>query len=100
MPIFRPHGEPDIRAYKDADGNLCATDRNNTWQKIMEPLPRFVQMFTGSDLEKTTSQAAEMIYIRQLKKSSKKLKKLNIKLSHKNLTAIKTGVLKIKIKRK
>ena len=42
-------GEPDIRTYKDADGKLCATDRNNTWQKIMESLPRFVQKFTGSE---------------------------------------------------
>ena len=81
-------------------GHLCAVDRNRTWQKITKSLPSFVKKFVGQDLADTTVKMAEDNYIRVLKKSSKKLERLNIKLSQKNLTAIQTGLLKIKIKRK
>ena len=90
-------GEPDVHTHEDADGYLCTTDKNQTWQKIVQLLPGFVHKFTGKDLEEVTTKTAEDIYIRLLKKSSKKLEKLNIKLSQKNLTAIQMGVLKIKL---
>ena len=49
-------------------------------EQIVQLLPGFVHKFTSKDLEEVTTKTAENIYIRLLKKASKKFEKLNIKL--------------------
>ena len=98
--LIKSQGEPNLHTYKDTKGNLCTSDTNQAWQKIVAALQKFVKKFTGLDLEEVTARMAENIYILLLKKmTKKKLEKMNIKLSRKNLRALQTGLLKVKIVR-
>lgn len=95
--LIHSQGLPDVYVYKDKEGNLCAEDRNRTWQKICTELPNFIKDYTGADLADTAKKRTEEVFVQILKKQANKLEKLNIKLSRKNLSAIQTGTLKLKI---
>ena len=57
------------------------------------------QEYTGQDLKSTVFAQAESSHIKILKKAANSLEKMNVKLNNRNLKAIQTGTLKIKIQK-
>ena len=95
--LINSKGMPNVHVYKDNEGNICAEDKNKTWQKICADLPQFVANFTGADLKAVVKERAEELYVQLLKKAANKLERFHIKLNKNNLCAIQTGALKLKI---
>ena len=64
--LISSKGPPDVQVYRDSQGDICAKDRNNTWQKISADLPQFVNNIAGKDLKETVQMRAEEVYIYKL----------------------------------
>ena len=91
-------GDPDIISYEE-DGAVVVRDKNETWQRVTSGLDTFCDTFCGSDLSKVLKKEAESIYMQKLRKASKQLQKFKVNLTEEKLSVIKTGILKIQIKK-
>jgi len=73
-------------------------DINETWLKITRELDQFVPSICGKDLEVAATKHAETVYLREIKRAINK-KAPKKKVTGKDLEAIKTGPLTLKIRR-
>ena len=92
-------GGPRIITNASQDGTVTVKDKNETWSKIQRKLPILIDTTIGQDLATETEKEAESLYTRQLVREVNKLDKRKINPEDVDLTAIRTGSLKLKIKK-
>ena len=73
--------------------HIVLYDVNNTWQKITNQLPEFVNDVCGKDLEETATQYVEGMFLRSVKQGTAKYDKKVKAPKHGELTAIKPATL-------
>jgi hypothetical protein len=79
--------------------NIQFYDINNTWNKINDKLEDFISSTCGKDLAEVAVLYAECVYNREIKRAIK-AKDSRLKTNEKQLNAIKTGPLRLTIKRR
>jgi hypothetical protein len=92
----------NVHLTKEKKGHtITLHDINQTWQKITRKLDDFIANVCGPDLRETATKYAETMYIRSIKKAiTKKTANTNVRVTGRELEAIKTGPLTLKIQRK
>jgi hypothetical protein len=84
-------------ASEERDGSLFVTDVGEKWLKITQALPECIASLCGDELAEAAWRYVEASYLREVKRAVvKKTKKV---VSENDLVAIKTGPLRMKLKR-
>ena len=84
------YGSPDIEITSDGD-TLHATDRNRTWDKMQDALPKYC-----GDLANVSKTQAETYYLKKIKSTACRVAKSQRQVFEEDLCSIRSAPLRIK----
>ena len=75
-------GKPVLDIGDDGGGHMTMIDSNNTWSKIKQPFPAFMENKVGKDRKHTVhaEKEAEHLYRQLVKKEANKNEKLKARI--------------------